>query len=368
MGDIVRRVSRKGKFLGWYIRYKDSDGRRKQRASHQPTRALAARMLLEIEARIARGAVGIIEPAPPPVAMTVADLCERFLAEFSSPRIKHMGRYRAAARTSLLRVLSHIGHIKLPALTRSHIEQARDAIARQFKPNTVRASLTPLGTALSWAAKKGLIAENPARGIALPRRELSTEYLSSEEATRLIAEAERRAKERNSPIWWSRYVGISLALRLGLRRGEVFGLRWQDIAFEAGRLTVAKSYFLAPKNGKPRHLPLPSALVPLLQEWRAHCPQTAESLVCPVLYRARWGMSSSRATHGLAAMLRAAGCKPLSRGWHALRHTFASQFIMGGGNLVTLQKLLGHTTMEMTLVYSHLAPDFIAGEVERVKY
>ena len=53
MGDIVRRVSR-GRFLGWYIRYKDVDGRRKQRASHQPTRALAARMLLEIEARVAR--------------------------------------------------------------------------------------------------------------------------------------------------------------------------------------------------------------------------------------------------------------------------------------------------------------------------
>jgi integrase len=367
MGDIVRRVSR-GRFVGWYIRYKDLDGRRRQRASHQPTRALAARMLLEIEARVARGMVGIPEAAPRVDSLTVSELCERFLTEFASPRIKDLGRYRAGARTSLLRVRQHIGHVPLAELQRSHIEKARDAIARSFKPNTVRASLAPLGAALTWAVRQGLVSSNPARGIEMPRRELSTEHLTADEAGRLLAEAEQRARASGSPIWWSRYIGVSLALRLGLRRGEVFGLRWQDVAPEAGRLTVARSYRLAPKNGKPRHLPLPSALAALLQEWRPRCPPTAEGLLCPVLYAGRWGMSSSRAAHGLAQLLRAAGCRPLLRGWHALRHTFASQFIMAGGNLLTLQKLLGHASIEMTLVYSHLAPDFIVAELERLKY
>ncbi|MBL9007251.1 MAG: site-specific integrase [Myxococcales bacterium] len=368
MGDIVRRVGRGGKFLGWYIRYKDLDGTRRQRASHQPTRALAARMLLEIEARIARGQVGISEPEVQTEPLTVSDLCERFLCEFNSPRIKHMGRYRSASRTSIFRVLRFIGQVPLSQLSRAHIEKARDGIARSFQPNTVRASMAPFGAALSWGVRQGLLASSPARGIELPRRELSTEYLPVEEASRLLAEAERRARLRNCPTAWSRFIGISLALRMGLRRGEVFGLRWQDIGFEAGRLTVAKSYRLAPKNGKPRHLPLPSALVPLLRQWHERCPNTDERLVCPVLYAGRWGMSSNRATHGLAPLLRAACCKPLSRGWHALRHTFASQFIMAGGNLVTLQKLLGHSSIEMTLVYSHLAPDFVAGEIERLKY
>ena len=66
-------------------------------------------------------------------------------------------------------------------------------------------------------------------------------------------------------------------------------------------------------------------------------------------------MSSNRATHGLALVLRAAGCKPLVRGWHALRHTFASQFIMAGGNLLTLQQLLGHASITTTVdTYGHL--------------
>lgn len=367
MGDIVRRVSR-GRFVGWYIRYKDVDGRRRQRASHQPTRALAARMLLEIEARVARGRVGIPEPAPAAAPMSVAQLCARFLGEFASPRIKDLDRYRSGARTALGRVLPYLGQLPLAELGRSDIEKARDAIARRFKPNTVRASLAPLGAALTWAVKQGLLDKNPARGIELPRRELSTEHLSSEEAARLLAEAERRARDSDSPTWWSRLVAVSLALRLGLRRGEIFGLRWPDIDLQAARLTVRRSYRLAPKSGKARHLPVPSAVAALLLKWQKRCPASAQQLVCPVRYAGRWGMSSRRATHGLAVMLRAAGCKPLARGFHALRHTFASQFIMAGGSLATLQKLLGHSTIEMTLVYSHLAPEFVAIEVERLKY
>lgn len=366
MGDIVRRLDRSGKFLGWYIRYKDRDGVRRQRASHQPTKALAARMLLEIEARIARGEVGVAEPAA--VTMTVAELCERFLSEWASPRVKHLGRYRAASRTALQRVLKHIGQVQLAALTRAHIEKARDGIARSFKPNTVRASLAPLGTALTWAVKQGLLAQSPARGIELPRRELSTEFLSADEAARLLAEAERRARTTHAATAWSRFIALSLALRLGLRRGEIFGLRWPDVSLEAGRLSVARSYWLTPKNGKPRHLPLPSALAPLLREWSERCPATADRLVCPVLHAGVWGMSSSRATHGLPALLRAAGCPPLTRGWHALRHTFASHFVMQGGNILSLQRILGHADIKMTLVYAHLAPDFLGAEMDRLRY
>lgn len=366
MGDIIRK-KKGGKDLGWYIRWVDSDGKRKQRASRQPTYALAKRMLLEIEARVARGQAGLVEREETP-KLTVAELCDRWLAEFASPRIKDLTRYRSAALTSLRRILPHLGPIQVSSLTRSHIEKARDAVAKRYRPNTVRATLRPLGTCLSWAVRQGLLKESPARGIDLPRRELSMEYLEAEEASRLLKEAERRARSKDSPTAWSRAVAIALALRTGLRRGEIFGLRWHDLDLDAGRITVARSYRLLPKSGKPRYLPLPSVLSSLLREWRERCPSTPERLVCPVLHKGKWDMSGRRATHGLAPLLKAARCKPLSRGWHGLRHTFASQFIMQGGNILTLQKLLGHADITMTLVYSHLAPDFIAGELERLKY
>jgi integrase len=357
-----------------YLRYIDADGRRKQRASHQPTHALARRMLIEIEARVARGAVGIMtdEAARTGLAaqadLTVAEFCQCFLRDFSTPRIKDLSRYRADARTGLRRILPYLGQVQLSKLTRMELEKTRDALAKSFKPNTVRATLRPLGTALSWAVRKGLIAASPARGIELPQRESAIEYLDRDEVNRLLDEAERRARQTSSARWGSRFVAVALALHTGMRRGEIFGLRWSDIDLDQQRLTVARSYETTPKGGRTRHLRLPSLLLPILAQWRPRCPQTLQGWICPVYSQDRWGISGKRTDHGLKILLRGAACKPLRRGWHALRHTFASHFIMQGGHVLSLQKILGHTDIGMTLLYSHLAPDFLNAEMERVRF
>jgi site-specific recombinase XerD len=51
-----------------------------------------------------------------------------------------------------------------------------------------------------------------------------------------------------------------------------------------------------------------------------------------------------------------------------LRHTFASHFIMAGGNILTLQKLLGHADLTMTMIYAHLAPDFMSAGIARMSF
>src|SRR5262249_23343877 len=160
--------------------------------------------------------------------------------------------------------------------------------------------IRPLSTALSWAVKEGWLEHNPAHRLELPPRERSLEHMTVDEASRLLATAEREARESGSPTQWSRYLAVSLALRLGLRRGEILGLRFCDVDLDLGQPTVARSYRLKPKSNKPRHLPLPPELAALLREWRDRCPATDERLICPVLYGGRWGMSSNRATHGLA--------------------------------------------------------------------
>ena len=367
MGDIVRAV-KKGKFLGWYVRYRDADGRRKQRASHQQSKAEARRYLLEIEARVARGLVGIPEQAPI-VEGTVADLCARYLREFASSKIKDLAAFRAGAATALKRLLPWLGRRPLHQLTREDIDAALRQAQAKYRPNTVRTSAAKLQAVLSWAAKRGIIARSPAVGIEKPPRQDSLEHLTPEEAGRLLAELERRSKwPRRGLVWRVRYIAATLALRLGLRRGEIFGMRWQDVDLPRQRLTVARSYRGLPKSNKTRHLPLPADLVAALQVWREQCPPTPEGLLCPVYYGGTWHMSTARAHHGLAAALRAAGCSRLTRGWHALRHTMASQYMMQGGNVLALSKILGHTDIKQTMVYAHLAPDYLGKELERVKY
>jgi integrase len=187
-----------------------------------------------------------------------------------------------------------------------------------------------------------------------PRLEYSSERLTTEEASALLEEAKRQAPKGAAAH--SLFIGVSLALRLGLRRGEVFGLRWEDVDLKGKRLTVARSFDSLPKNGKARTLPIPSALEEDLQRWRALCPKSPK--VVPI---------GTHSRQGLAALLKAAQCKPLARGWHGLRHTFASIFIEQGGSILALKEMLGHSSLAMSLVYSHLAPSALARDIEKMK-
>lgn len=364
MGDIVRLV-RKGRFIGWYVRFKDVDGRRKMRASHQPSQVLARRYLLEVESRVARGLVGIPEPTPP--APTVAAVVARFLSEYSRPRIKDLAKYRVTARTALRRVLPLIGTLRIDAIETAQLNRIRNHLVAQFATNSARVSLAHLGTLFSWAVKEGMLQQNPLRTVEMPDRHDLVEYLSREEIAAVLKTAARRAEE--SLADQELYVCIRFALHTGLRKGELFGLRWSDVEPDAGRLTVARSFRALPKSGKPRHLRLPSALISVLSEWRNQCPRTPEGLVFPCQRRSGWGMApNSGEMLGLPALLSESLCRSLVRPWHALRHTFASHYVMAGGNILALQKILGHSDIKMTLVYAHLAPDYLGEEMERVKF
>lgn len=370
MGDIIRK-RKGGRELGWYIRWKEG-GKRRQLASHQPTYALAKRMLLEIEARVARGLTGLVEPDPH-AEMTVAGLCERFLTDYASPRLKDLAAYRRTAASRLRRVLPHIGEVRLAELGRAHVIRARDGLSRRYPAGTTRTSLTALMAVFSWAVRQGLLEKNPAHGVERPPPPSpAVDFLAADEVRRLVAAAEGRVQSASglaALVWRSRQVALLLGLYTGMRKGEIFGLRWQDLNLDSGRLTIAHSYGTTPKSGRARHLKIPSVLLDVLVAWKRDCPKTARGLVIPVCDRGRWHMSMSTGkTHGLPRLLQAAGCPVVGRCWHMLRHTFASHYVMAGGSLLSLSKILGHASLTMTMIYAHLAPDYLDREMERVRF
>jgi integrase len=355
MGDIVRRGTR------WYVRYKDVDGTRRMRACHQPTRELARRYLLAVESRVARCLIGI--PEPPPPAPTLAELAERFLREYSRPRIKDLTAYRAHAGKCLRRVLPTLGCQRADALQPADIQRARDELGRSRSPASVRSALAYLSTMFSWAQRLQLVPHNPVRGVERPPAPASADFFSQEEAARIL----RCAAELSTGTRRDRLLAacVHLALHTGLRKGELLGLRWQDLDLTSQRLTVARSYKTAPKSGRSRHLRLPAACVPVLQDWRPHCPLTPDGLVFPV---ERGRGRSTHALLGLPRLLRAAGVRVPAHPFHTCRHSFASHYVMQGGNLVALQKILGHSEIKLTMIYAHLAPDFLGSEMDRLKF
>ena len=131
---------------------------------------------------------------------------------------------------------------------------------------------------------------------------------------------------------------------------------------------MARSFGTTPKGGRLRHLRLHEATVPLLAAWQKACPRTPEALVFPSIDCDPPRRGRSGDMLGLPALLTAAGCRPLRRAWHAMRHSFASHFVMSGGSLLALQKILGHHDIKMTMIYAHLAPDFLGDELNKLKF
>lgn len=348
MGEVIKTKS------GYYIRYYDAEGKRRMRASGKSSHAEARKLLLQIETDIAYGRTG--NPLALDEKLTVAELCERFLST-SHPRAKDPVSYREAAMVGLRPLLPLVGKIPIHKLRRKDIESARDKLSQKYRPNTVRACLRPLGAALSWAIAQELLTQSPMAKLPLPRKEHSTDRLTAEEAKRLLDVAKQRAlSNKPAKLHYSLFIGVSLAIRLGLRRGEVFGLRWQDVDLIHHRLTVARSYEGIPKNGKARTLPIPIPLAEELSQWKPLCAPSL--VVCPL------GKMGMRAFQNL---LRDAECPYFSRPWHTLRHTFASLLIEQGGSILALKELLGHSSLDMSLIYSHLAPGALAGEVRKIK-
>jgi integrase len=357
LGEIIRRT-KGGRFIGFYLRWYEG-GKRRQRASKQATYAEARRMLQAIEGRVARGLVGIEPPAPP--APTLRELTDRFLCEYSRPRLKDLAAYRVHARMALRRVLPALGERPADSIRPADVAKLRDALGERYAAGSVRMALTFLRTAYSWAVEAGIVAVNPCRGVEQPGPRALLEFLNKEDTRRLLQHARVHVPDR--------YPMIAMAIHTGMRKGELFGLRWRDLDLVSRRLDVERSYRGLPKGGKPRHLRLPAALVPILEAWQRRCPATPERLVFPVVRRGgavRMGLPSDMLD--LPELLAAAGGPELLRPWHALRHTMASHFIMQGGNILTLQKILGHSDLKQTLQYSHLAPDFLGEEMDRLRF
>lgn len=361
MGAIVRR----GRKI--YAQYRDADGVRRTKLLKGATSLEWARILLAaIELRISQGTVGIEQPTEEELSrrsITVKKLGEKFLAEYANPKVKDLKAYRALAKWKVARISKKIGQRAAASLTVADVERFRDELlAGGLGPASTTRHLAVLSKMFAWGRKAGVLAvDSPTRGCVRPTETPSLDYLSREEVAKLLEHAEQAA-----PI---AYPMIATAVFTGMRKGELFGLRWLDVHLDAGRLDVIRSYRTAPKSGKARHLPLHPELVRILRVWKERCAPTEEGLVFPVHPPARSPrMGLQRETLGLAAILGAAGCHEPDHPWHALRHSFASHFVMAGGNILELQKLLGHSTLAMTMVYAHLSPDHLAAGVARMSF
>lgn len=176
--------------------------------------------------------------------------------------------------------------------------------------------------------------ENPLRNIRMIRldqKELS--FLTSEQIGHLL---ETIAGFSHNPHV---HLLVRICLVTGARWGEAEGLQPRHV--QNGQLT-----FVNTKSGKSRSVPVDSAF---FQEIREHLE--------------RYGSFPFSLSAFRRALVKSGIQLPKGQSAHVLRHTFASHFIMNGGDLLTLQKVLGHSTINMTMRYAHLSPDHLSEAV-----
>ena len=189
----------------------------------------------------------------------------------------------------------------------------------------------------SLAVEWELLEESPMAGIRFLRENNArTRYLSLEECQRLIASC--MAPHIRAMV--------SVALHSGMRLGEILNLRWYDLDFSSGFILVRDS-----KNGESRHVPMDATLSAL---FRAYPRRLGTDLV----FSSRCGGHIVDVRTGFLNSCKRAELTDLH--FHDLRHTFASQFVMAGGDLYILKEILGHKSITMTQRYAHLSPAYKA--------
>ena len=240
-----------------------------------------------------------------------------------------------------------LGHLRLDEIDVGKVQELKASLDRMSnrykKPLSLKTRnniIAILAHALRYAEEAGVLDAAPRiRPFKFQRPEI--EALDFDEWPRLLQAAEKDGQ--------GSMVACLLAGDAGLRLGEVLALRWEDIDLVAGRLTVCrqirKGYEGTPKGGRRRVVPMTAGLLsavkalPQVRRGRVICTSDGKPVAEAAL------------KHGIYRVCRKAGLP--ERGWHVLRHSFATHLAHFGVNPWRLQAWLGHSSINMTMRYVH---------------
>lgn len=269
--------------------------------------------------------------------------------------------------------------LPLSEITLKQIERLRtEKIMGGLKASTVNRKINALRGAISRALDWGILETHPLAKLKALKMDagVKARYLSEGEEQRLLnalkardeeikaARArgnqfrQERGYELMTDLYQFTYADrmtpmIILSLKTGMRRGELFDLRWDDIDLTNRILTIRGEIA---KSSKTRHIPLSPIAFETITNWQKQAP-TPNGRVFP----SDDGDRLDNVKNSWTSILEAAVIESFR--WHDMRHDFASKLVMKGVPLNTVRELCGHADLNTTLRYAHLAPDHKADAV-----
>lgn len=259
-----------------------------------------------------------------------------------------------------------LGNLKISEVVPLHFEKI---VSVMLKKGLTKASVNKViqhfKAVFNHSFNNETIARNPTRSFKQLRLDYKEmDYLSQEEMDQLLSYTNQKYTGVDR---WKHVLYLTLFLT-GARLGEVLGLEWHRIQFEKNSILIGQMWcaisnkvILTTKGKRDRIIPLNS----LLKKEMGAMKNFSKGLflfsdvggrpIDPKNFRSRnWDKD-----------LKAAGVRQIRI--HDARHTYASLFMMSGGNLYDLKKVLGHVDVKTTERYAHLSNDHLAGVRDIIK-
>ncbi|GAA4703650.1 tyrosine-type recombinase/integrase [Brevibacillus fulvus] len=263
-------------------------------------------------------------------------------------------------------IIPELGSLKLSQLTPSHIQKFYNQLSTEgLSPDYIRYMHSILRKSIGQAVKWQLVARNVVELVEPPRladKDIVT--WSLEEATEFLDYVEAHGKRF--------FVAYVLAIYTGMRRGEILGLRWKDINWEHGKLSVRQTVYRTrqgllfqepkTKNSK-RQISLPEYVLSSLRRHRSD--QNKQKLLLGGLYNDHdlvictdegKPIEPRNLVRHFDRMIQETGLQKIR--FHDLRHTHATILLQLGEHPKVVSERLGHSRVGVTLdTYSHVLPD-----------
>ena len=327
------RIGGKGLEKVYYIVFKKGGKVYEEKVGRQfaddMTPARAARIRAErIEGK--RQSRQEIRKAAAEIKWTVGRLWQEYVHDKPVSKVWKVDHYRYEKFLQ-----SGLGKKEPKNIAQLDIHRLRINLSKTLQPQTVKHVLRLLARIINFGVKKGLCAGLGFK-IEFPQvNNLKTEDLTLDQLSDLMA-----AIDQDYDIQAANF--MRMALFTGMRRGELFKLKWDDIDFERGFIHIRQ-----PKGGKDQAIPLNQAARQVLE--------THPRDDSPYVFPGRGGKQRTRYPKRIDAIREKAELPPDFRPLHGLRHVYASMLASSGQvDLYTLQKLLTHKTSAMTQRYAHL--------------
>ena len=351
----IRKVARDGRVA--YQAYSRVSGAKKDVGTYDSEKA--AKVALQEHEVTARAVASGELPPEFDRSRTLKEAVDEWLVSLEKRGSRSWDGYRDRMK---IYILPHMGAVSLARLTSAHVMRWRDEQATKFAPATVNGNLTCLSSAFSYFGKRQWVSKNPCHGVERVENP-TTSYnwiRTREEMTRLLAHCTGDLRDI-----------VAVALAGGLRLDEILHLQWADLDLTRRRIPVHRGRKGTVKSGKVRHVPILDAILPMLRERALR--RSGDLLVFPGRASAIPGVPAPvRSKPGVQGAYKLAVKRAgLDHGlrFHDLRHTFASHWMMDGGCIFKLAKVLGHSSVAITeRTYAHLSPSAFDGDYGRVAF